>query len=209
MTWRDGGAPESRSCAMVLTPGESPTLWPPGWPSVLGIASSGDAAAMPAVVTGPQLPRPIWSSSRSGQEPAAVRIRPPRSFLELHEALAAARERLDELSRAAEAVAAAASSSGNSRQRRSRTSSCAPRSTPCAPNAMSWAKPGRWRRRGRRVDQEAEQATASAQEIDQERLRCAGRTRSSIPVCAARAKHDQVQAEGRKTQAALRARIEE
>ena len=62
---------------------------------------------MPAVGTGPQLPLVILvQQSNPGEDPAGQGQTAPDSFLQLHEALAAARERLDELSRGAEAVAA-------------------------------------------------------------------------------------------------------
>src|SRR5262245_6398507 len=81
---------------------------------LLGIASTVELAAMPLPATEVQLPGPILAQQST--EPGAQQpTRPPSapsnpgksdSSIELQEALTAARGRLEELSRAAEAVAA-------------------------------------------------------------------------------------------------------
>jgi hypothetical protein len=89
----------------------------PSLATLVGIGSTVELAAMPIPAPGAQLLRPTLIQQSpgphgEGQQPAGT-PRPrsadeskPDSFIELHKALAASRERLEELSRAAEAVAA-------------------------------------------------------------------------------------------------------
>ena len=153
---------------------------------------------MPAVGTGPQLPLLIWSSSRSGEDPAGQDQTAPIFFLQLHEALAAARERLDELSRVAEAVAAsselqrelAAVQEQNQQLRAEIDALRAER------DELRGSQAGGGDAL-RRVDKQAEQATASAQEIDQELIAVRWQNAQlNTSLAQARAKHDQVEAEG-------------
>jgi outer membrane protein OmpA-like peptidoglycan-associated protein/predicted nuclease with TOPRIM domain len=89
----------------------------PSLAALVGIASTVELAAMPIPVAGVQLPGPTLIQQspgphRDAQQPTG-KPRPPSagegkpdSFIELHESLTAARGRLEELSRVAEAVAA-------------------------------------------------------------------------------------------------------
>lgn len=192
------------------------TTWSGAWLAVgIAIVTSGDLAAMPVVSTGPQLsPLILVQQSTPGQEPAATSSEDqtaPDSFLELHEALAAARERLDELSRAAEAVAAsgelqrelAAAQAQNQQLRAEIDALRAER------DELSTAKQAA-EARVAEVRRAAEQATATAQGIDQELVAVRWQNAQlNTSLAQARAKHDQVQTEARETQAALRTRIEE
>jgi outer membrane protein OmpA-like peptidoglycan-associated protein len=188
-------------------------MWSGAWLAAgIGIASSADLAAMPAAGSGPQLsPLILVQESSPAAEPAAGADRAaPDSFLELHEALAAARERLDELSRAAEAVAAsgqlqrelAATQVQNQELRAEIDALRAERDELQAARQEA----------ATRVDQstrQAEQATASAQKIDQELIAVRWQNAQlNTSLAQARAKHDQVEAEGRETQAELQAHLE-
>lgn len=93
------------------------TWWGPCLAALLGIGSAPELAAMPLAATGAQLPGPTLIQQSLGPEeearqPAEPPPAPsadestPDSFIELNEALTAAQERLEELSKAAEAVAA-------------------------------------------------------------------------------------------------------
>jgi outer membrane protein OmpA-like peptidoglycan-associated protein len=86
----------------------------PSLAMLVGIASTVELAAMPIPVTGAQLSGPTLIQQSLGlpgdaQQPAgppSADESKPDSFIELHEALTASRERLGELFRAAKAVAA-------------------------------------------------------------------------------------------------------
>src|SRR5687767_13166622 len=93
----------------------SKTWLGPSLATLVGIASTVEPAAMPIPAPGAQLPGPTLIQQSPGpqgdaQQPGGTPRAPsagegePDAFL--REALAAARERLEELSRAAEAVAA-------------------------------------------------------------------------------------------------------
>ena len=86
------------------------TWWGPCLAALVGIGSTGEPAAMPLGGEEPQLPGPTLiqqSNKPDAQQPAGTPGAPSAdSFIELHQALTAARERLEELSKAAEAVAA-------------------------------------------------------------------------------------------------------
>ncbi len=190
------------------------TMWSGAWLAAgIVIASSGDLAAMPAAGTGPQLSSLILvQQSSPAQEPAAGEDpTAPDSFLELHEALAAARERLDELSRAAEAVAASGElqqelAAAHEQNQQLRAEIDAVRAERDELEAARQAAAARVEE----LSREAEQATASAQEIDQELIAVRWQNAQlNTNLAQARAKHDQVETEARETQAALRARIEE
>ena len=125
--------------------------------------------------------------------------------------MAAARERLDELSRAAEAVAAsgelqrelAAAHEQNQQLRAEIDAVRAERDELAAARQAAAA-------RVEELTREAEQATASAQEIDQELIAVRWQNAQlNTNLAQARAKHDEVETEARETQAALQARIEE
>jgi flagellar motor protein MotB len=90
----------------------------PSLATLVGIGSTVEVAAMPIPAPGAQLLGPALIQQSPGahedaQQPAGTPRPPsadeeskPDSFIELHEALTAARERVEELSRAAKAVAA-------------------------------------------------------------------------------------------------------
>jgi outer membrane protein OmpA-like peptidoglycan-associated protein/predicted nuclease with TOPRIM domain len=90
----------------------SKTWLGPSLAALVGIGSTVEVAAMPipapgAQLLGPTLIQQLPGAHKDAQQPAGT-PRPPSadSFIELHEALTAARERVEELSRAAQAVAA-------------------------------------------------------------------------------------------------------
>jgi outer membrane protein OmpA-like peptidoglycan-associated protein len=185
-----------------------------GWLAAgIGIASSGNLAAMPAMDARPQLsPLLLIQQSTPAQEPIAGEDRAaPDSFLELHEALAAARERLDELSRAAEAVAAS-----GELQRELATAQDQNQQLRAELDALRAERDELLQREEAgqaRVDQltkAAEQATASAQKIDQELIAVRWQNAQlNTSLAQARAKQEQIETEAREKQAALQARIEE
>ena len=189
------------------------TMWSGAWLAAGIVIASSDLAAMPAAGTGPQLSSLILvQQSSPAQEPAAGEDpTAPDSFLELHEALAAARERLDELSRAAEAVAASGElqqelAAAHEQNQQLRAEIDAVRAERDELEAARQAAAARVEE----LSREAEQATASAQEIDQELIAVRWQNAQlNTNLAQARAKHDQVETEARETQAALRARIEE
>src|SRR5918995_3792814 len=86
----------------------------PSLATLLGIGSTVEPAAMPIPAARVEVPGPTLIQHSPGppedtQQPAgppAADASEPDSFIELHEALTAARERVEELSRAAKAVAA-------------------------------------------------------------------------------------------------------
>ncbi len=83
--------------------------WGPSLAALVVLASAVEVAAMPLPATPPPLPRPTLIQQPTkphAQQPAGTPGAPSDSFTELHEALTAARQRLEELSKAAEAVAA-------------------------------------------------------------------------------------------------------
>jgi outer membrane protein OmpA-like peptidoglycan-associated protein len=181
--------------------------------AAIGIASSGKVAAMPAIEIGPPLsPLILVQQSTPAEEPTAGQGETaPDSFLELHEALAAARERLDELSRAAEAVAAsgelqrelAAAQEQNQQLRAELDALRAERDELVRQKEAAQA-------RADELTQAAEQATAAAQEIDQELIAVRWQNAQlNTSLAQARAKQDQVATEAGETQAGMRARIEE
>src|SRR5918996_366045 len=105
------------TCADARAQRFAKAWWGPSLAALVGIGGTVELAAMPVALPGAQLPGPILIQQSSEpqtdvQQPAGTSSEParaetaPDSFIELHEALAAARERLEELSRAAEAVAA-------------------------------------------------------------------------------------------------------
>jgi outer membrane protein OmpA-like peptidoglycan-associated protein/predicted nuclease with TOPRIM domain len=190
------------------------TRWAGGWLAAgIGIVSGGNVAAMPAMDTRPQLfPLILVQQSTPAQEPTAGEEQAaPDSFLELHEALAAARERLDELSRAAEAVAAggelqrelAAAQEQNQELRAEIDALRAERDQLLQQREAAQA-------RVEELTKAASQATATAQKIDQELIAVRWQNAQlNTSVAQARAKQDQIETEAREAQAALQARLEE
>jgi outer membrane protein OmpA-like peptidoglycan-associated protein/predicted nuclease with TOPRIM domain len=181
--------------------------------AALGLASSGNLAAMPATPLEPQLaPLILAQQSTPAEDPSAGADQTaPDSFLELHEALAAARERLDELSRAAEAVAASgelqrelAAAQEQTQQLRAEIAALR-----AERDALSQQKEA-GQARVDELTKAAEQATATAQEIDQELIAVRWQNAQlNTSLAQARAKQDQVETAAQETQAAQRARIAE
>ena len=190
--------------------------------ALVGIGSTVELAAMPVASSGPQLPgsiliqqsterqadvrRPAGRSGESVPDEAT-----PGSFTELHEALAAARERLEELSRAAEAVAATgqlqreltALQEQNDQLQAEVAAMRADRVK------LETAKQAAEARAGELADA-AEQAKAKAQEMDQELVAMRWQNAQlNTSLAQARTARDQMQAEAEQMQNALRARMEE
>jgi outer membrane protein OmpA-like peptidoglycan-associated protein len=181
----------------------------------IGIASSGELAAMSPLGAGPQLSRPILVQQPSpGEQPGGTASEDrsaPDSFSELHEALAAARERLDELSRAAEAVAAsgelqrelATAQEQNQKLRAEIDALRAERDELAKAQQEAEA-------RAAELNRTAEQATAAAQEIDQELVSVRWQNAQlNTSLKQEQARRDQIEVEARAAQAALRTRVEE
>jgi chemotaxis protein MotB len=190
--------------------------------ALVGIGSAVELAAMPATSSAPQLPGSILIQQSS--EPP-VDVQPPPgparegareeatsgSFIELHEALAAARERLEELSRAAEAVAATGQLQGElaALQEQNQQLQADIAAVRAARAELETARQAAEARAGEATDA-AEQAKAKAQEMDQELVAMRWQNAQlNTSLAQARTARDQMQAEARQTQNALRTRLEE
>ena len=192
--------------------------WLGPWLAIgVGMAGTAQPVAMTAVSAGPQLPGVILiqQPTRDGEaagspaEPAGDPTAPD-SFLELHEALAAARERLEELSRAAAAVAASgelqqkleAAQEENERLRAEIEALRAERDELSAAQQAAEA-------RAAESSRAAEQATAAAQEMDQELVAVRWQNAQlNTSLAQAQAKRDQLEAAARDTEA-LQAELEQ
>jgi outer membrane protein OmpA-like peptidoglycan-associated protein/predicted nuclease with TOPRIM domain len=211
MTRRDSRAPRSAKA----------WLGPP-LATLVGIGSTGELAAMPVAPIGPQLPGSILiqqstETQAAEQAPAGRSSEPARdeiaadSFIELHEALAAARERLEELSRAAEAVAATGDlqrelAALQEQNEQLQSESAAVRAERAKLEEAKRAAEGR----AIEATEAAEQAKAKAQEIDQELVAMRWQNAQlNISLAQARTTRDQIEAEARQTQNALRTRIDQ
>jgi outer membrane protein OmpA-like peptidoglycan-associated protein/predicted nucleic acid-binding Zn-ribbon protein len=181
----------------------------PSLATLVGIGSTGESAAMAVAPVGPQLPGAILiQQSTQTSEPA--REETPDSFIELHEALAAARERLEELSRAAEAVAASgqlqrelAALQDENQQLRAEIAAVR------AEGAKLVAAQQEAETRAAELSDAAEQAKAKAQEIDQELVAMRWQNAQlNTSLTQARTARDQMQAEARQKESALQSRIE-
>ena len=192
------------------------TWWGPCLAALVGIGSASEPAAMPLPGEKAQLPGPILiqqSSKPDAQQPAGAPAAPSSdSFIELHQALTAARERLEELSKAAEAVAAtrqlqqelAALRQENQQLRAEIEAGRAER------GELETAKHAA-EARAAELTRTVEQATAQAREMDQQLLAVAARwqdAQQSATRAPTRSSGDQMDAEARATQAALRSEIE-
>ena len=194
----------------------------PSLAALVGIGSTVELAAMPVAPTGPQLPGSILiqqsPATQAAEQPPAPRSSEPvrdettpDSFNELHEALAAARERLEELSRAAEAVAATGElqrelAALQEQNEQLRAESAAVRAERAELETAKQAA------EARAVDatEAAEQARANAQEMDQELVALRWQNAQlNTSLAQARTARDQMEAEARQTQNALRTRIEQ
>jgi outer membrane protein OmpA-like peptidoglycan-associated protein/predicted nucleic acid-binding Zn-ribbon protein len=194
----------------------------PSLATILGIGSTVELAAMPLAPTGPQLPGSILIQQST--EPQSYAQQPPRpssgpargqtapdSFTELHEALAAARERLEELSRAAEAVAATGDLQRElaALQERNQQLQAEVAAVRAERAGIETAKQAA-ETRAAELTEAAEQAKAKAQEMDQELVAMRWQNAQlNTSLAQARTTRDQMEAETRQAQNALRARIEQ
>jgi hypothetical protein len=130
----------------------------PSLAMLVGIGSTVELVAMPIPAPGAQLlgPTLIQQSPKpqgGAEQPAGAPPPPaadeskPAAFIELQEALTAARGRLKELSRAAEAVAATRQLQQELAALRQENQSCGPRLRRCRPNGASWKRQSRRPRR--------------------------------------------------------------
>ena len=196
--------------------------WGPSLATLVGIGGAVELAAMPVAPPGPQLAAPILIQQSSqtpqdAQRPAGRASEPardetaPGSFNELHEALAAARERLEELSRAAEAVAATGQlqrelAALEEQNRQLQAEVAAVRAERARLESAKEAAEAR----AAEATGAAEQAKAEAQEMDQELVAMRWQNAQlNTSLAQARTTRDQMEAEARQGQNALRSRIEE
>jgi outer membrane protein OmpA-like peptidoglycan-associated protein/predicted nucleic acid-binding Zn-ribbon protein len=196
--------------------------WGPSLAALVGVGSAIELAAMPAAPPGVRLPGPTLiqqSTEPQGdvQPPAGTSSEPardeaaPGSFNELHDALAAARERLEELSRAAEAVAATGQlqrelAALQEQNRQLQADIAAVRAESAKLATEKDAAEGR----ARDLAEAAEQAKAKAQEMDQELVAMRWQNAQlNTSLAQARTTRDQMTAAARQEQEALRGRIEE
>jgi outer membrane protein OmpA-like peptidoglycan-associated protein/predicted nucleic acid-binding Zn-ribbon protein len=195
------------------------TRWGPSLAAVVGIASTVELAAMPFPATEAPLPHPILiqqSTEPDAQQPAGTPSAPsnpskPDSFTELQEALTAARGRLEELSRAAEAVAAtgqlqqelAALQAENQKLRAEIEATRTERGELATAKQAAEARTAE-------LTKTVEQATAKAREVDQELVAVRWQNAQlNTSLAQARTSGDQIEAEARATQTALKKRLEE
>jgi outer membrane protein OmpA-like peptidoglycan-associated protein/predicted nuclease with TOPRIM domain len=194
----------------------------PSLAALVGIGSTVELAAMPVAPTGPQLPGSILiqqspATQAAEQPPAPTSSEPvrdettPDSFNELYEALAAARERLEELSRAAEAVAATGElqrefAALQEQNQQLRAESAAVRAERAELETAEQAAEAR----AVEATEAAEQARAKAQEMDQDLVALRWQNAQlNTSLAQARTTRDQMEVEARQTQNALRTRIEQ
>jgi flagellar motor protein MotB len=192
------------------------TWWGPCLAALVGLGSAGEPAAMPLPGEGAQLPGAtlIQQSTESPAQPSAGPPGAPSadSFIELHQALTAARERLEELSKAAEAVAAtrqqqqelAALRQENQQLRAELEAAQAERSE------LETAKQAAEARAGE-LTKTVEQATAQAREMDQQLLAVAARwqdAQRNANRAPTRSSGDQMDAGAPPVQTALRSQVE-
>jgi outer membrane protein OmpA-like peptidoglycan-associated protein len=189
--------------------------------TLVGIGSTVELAAMPIAAPDVQLPgRILIQQSTQAQAQVGPSAGTPEeardesttdSFNELHEALTAARERLEELSRAAEAVAATgqlqqqlAALQAQNQQLQAEIE--AARSQRAEQETARRAAEAR----SAELAEAAEQATAKAQQMDQELVAVRWQNAQlNTSLAQARAARDQLEARAGETQNALQARIKE
>ena len=210
------------TCADARAQRFAKAWWGPSLAALVGIGGTVELAAMPVALPGAQLPGPILIQQSSEpqtdvQQPAGTSSEParaetaPDSFIELHEALAAARERLEELSRAAEAVAATGQlqrelAALQEQNRQLQAEIAAVRAERAKLETAKEAAEAR----AVELTEAAEQAKAEAQEMDQELVAMRWQNAQlNTSLAQARTTRDQMQAEARQTQNALRSKIEE
>ena len=188
------------------------TWWGPSLAALVGIGSAVELAAMPLPATEAPLPGPILiqqsTEPQRPEQPAGTPGAPsanpskPDSFIELQEALTAARGRLEELSRAAEAVAAtgqlqqelAALQAENQKLRAEIDAGRTERGELATAKQTAEA-------RVTELTKTVEQATAKAREIDQELVAVRWQNAQlNTSLAQARTSGDQMEAEARATQ---------
>lgn len=194
----------------------------PSLAALVGIGSTVELGAMPVAPTGPQLPAPILIQQSTGSQAdvqgaggttgeTAREEATPDSFIELHEALAAARQRLEELSRAAEAVAASGElqrelAALQEQNERLQAEVAAVRAERAELETAKQAAEAR----ARELIAAAEEAKVKAQEMDQELVAMRWQNAQlNTSLAQARTMRDQAEAEARRTEEALRAQLEE
>ena len=186
--------------------------------ALVGIGGPDELAAMPLPATEAPLPGPtlIQQSTKpgptTGRQPVRLPARAsPNLFTELQEALTAARGRLEELSRAAEAVAAtgqlqqelAALQAENQKLRAESEAARTERGELATAKQAAEARTAE-------LTKTVEQATAKVREIDQELVAVRWQNAQlNTSLAQARTSGDQMEAEARTTQNALKNRIEQ
>jgi chemotaxis protein MotB len=190
--------------------------------TLVGIGSTVELVAMPIPAPGAQLlgptliqqsPKPQGGAEQPGgaPRPPAADESKPAAFIQLQEALSAARGRLEELSRAAEALA----TTGQLQQEL--TSLQAENQQLRSEIEAARAEQGELERarkaaeaRAAELTKTVEQATAQAREMDQELVAVRWQNAQlNTSLAQARTSADQMTAEARATQTALQTRIEE
>ena len=192
----------------------------PSLAALVGIGSTVELGAMPVAPTGPQLPAPILIQQSTGSQAdvqgaggmsgaTAREEATPDSFIELHEALAAARQRREELSRAAEAVAATGElqrelAALQEQTERLQAEVAAVRAERAELETAKQAAEAR----ARELTEAAEEAKVKAQEMDQELVAMRWQNAQlNTSLAQARTMRDQAEAEARQTEDALRNQI--
>ena len=200
------------------------TWWGPLLAALLGIGSTVELAAMPLAKTGEQLPGPTLIQQSPGpeeeaQQPADTPPAPsadqstPNSFIELNEALTAAHERLEELSRAAEAVAATRQLQQELAALRQETQKLRTEieAVRAERDELATAKQAT-DAHAAELTKTLTQATAQAREMDEKLVAVAVRWRNAqlnSSLTQARTSGDQIEVEVGPTQPALQSRIDE
>jgi outer membrane protein OmpA-like peptidoglycan-associated protein len=190
--------------------------WGPSLAALVGIASTVELAAMPLPATDAELPGPTLiqqsTEPQARQPPVAPGAPSADSFIELHDALTAARERLEELSKAAEAVTAtrqlqqelAALRQENQELRAEVDAVRAERGELESAKQAAEA-------RAAELTKTVEQATAQAREMDEQLLAVAARWQDAqlnINRAQTRTSGDQMEGAARATQTALQSQAD-
>ena len=188
--------------------------------TLVGIGSTVELVAMPIPAPGAQLlgptliqqsPKPQGGAEQPGgtPRPPAADESKPAAFIELQEALSAARGRLEELSRAAEAVAATGQQELTALQAENQKLRSEIEAARTERGELETAKQAA-EARAAELTKTVEQATAQAREMDQELVAVRWQNAQlNTSLAQARTSADQMAAEARTTQTALQKRIEE
>jgi outer membrane protein OmpA-like peptidoglycan-associated protein len=190
--------------------------WGPCLAALIGVGSAGEPTAMPLHGEKAPLPGPTLiqqSNKPDAQQPAGAPGAPSAdSFTELHQALTAARERLEELSKAAEAVAAARQLQQELTALRQQNQQLLAEieAGQAERGELETAKQAAEARTAE-LTKTVEQATAQAREMDQQLLAVAARWQNAQLSAArgpTRSAGDQTDTDARAQQTALRSEIE-